>query len=249
LIDERIKNQEEIEQHLFEYQSLYSLYVKETSFAISEERTRIALDIHDGLVQTLVGLAYRLDACEGLLSSRSSQSLKRLKESKELLKAAIEEARSVIFNLRPLSFDKGGLIQALKNYLTTYERQYRIETDLKVSMEEKKMPPKLKVFLFRIIQEALSNVYRHSKAKKVRITLAMNHAMLKTTIQDDGIGFDLRQVSKDPAKWASFGLKGIKERCRLLNGRAAIESRSGQGTRITIELPLEEKGQKRREKD
>jgi two-component system sensor histidine kinase DegS len=130
LIEERIKTQEEIEQHLFEYQSLYSLYVKETSFAISEERTRIALDIHDGLVQTLVGLAYRLEACEGLLSTGSSQSLERLRESKELLKAAIEEARSVIFNLRPLSFDKGGLIQALKNYLATYERQYRIKTRL-----------------------------------------------------------------------------------------------------------------------
>jgi two-component system sensor histidine kinase DegS len=248
-IDERIKNQEEIEQHLFEYQSLYSLYVKETSLAISEERTRIALDIHDGLIQTLVGLAYRLDACEGLLSTGSAQDLKRFKESKDLLKAAIQEARSVIFNLRPLSFDKGGLIQALKNYLASYERQYHIKTGLKVSVEEKKMLPKLKVFLFRIIQEALSNVHRHSKAKKVWISLEMNHALLKTTIQDDGIGFDLRQVTRDPAKWVSFGLKGIKERCRLLNGTAAIESRSGHGTRITIKLPLEEKGLKRREKN
>jgi two-component system sensor histidine kinase DegS len=116
-------------------------------------------------------------------------------------------------------------------------------------MEEKKIPPKLKVFLLRIIQEALSNVHRHSKAKKVRISLEMNHARLKTTILDDGIGFDFRQVSRDPAKWASFGLKGIKERCRLLNGTAAIESRYGHGTRIMIELPLEEKGTKRREKN
>lgn len=249
LIEERIENQEAIEQHLFEYQSLYNLYVKEMSHALSEERTRIALDIHDGLIQTLVGLAYRLDACEGLLAAGSAQGSERLKEIRELLKAAIEEARKVIFNLRPLSFDKGGLIHALKNYLATYERQYLIKTDLKVSVEEKKILPKLKVFLFRIIQEALSNVYRHAKAKKVWISLEMNHSLFKTTIQDDGIGFDLRQVARDPEKWASFGLKGIKERCRLLNGTAAIESRPGHGTRITIELPLEEKGPKRREKD
>src|SRR4029077_8895987 len=145
--------------------------------------------IHDGLIQTLVGLAYRLDACEGLLSTGSAQDLKRFKESKDLLKAAIQEARSVIFNLRPLSFDKGGLIQALKNYLASYERQYHIKTGLKVSVEEKKMLPKLKVCLSRIIHEALSNFHRHSKAKKVWISLEMNHALLKTTIQDDGIGF------------------------------------------------------------
>ena len=250
LIEERIQNQKVIEQHLLEYQSLYSLYVKETSLAISEERTRIALDIHDGLIQTLVGLAYRLDLCEGLQAAGSAPQVRaQLKEIKELLKTAIEEARNVIFNLRPLSFEKGGLIQAIKNYLAAYERQYHIKTELKASVEEKQIQPKLKVFLFRIIQEALSNVHRHSKAKKVWVSLQGDHAVFKTTIQDDGIGFDPRQVTRDPAKLASFGLKGIQERCRLLGGTAVIESHPGRGTRIMLELPLEEKRPARHEKN
>jgi two-component system, NarL family, sensor histidine kinase DegS len=239
LIEERIKNQEAIERHLHEYQSLYSLYVKETYLAISEERTRIALDIHDGLVQTLIGLAYHFDVYEGLQATDPVLAQKRLKEIKDLLKAVIEEARNVIFNLRPLSFEKGGLLPALKNYLSAYERQYRIKTDLKVSVEEKKIPPKHKVFLFRIVQEALSNVHRHAKAKRAWITLEMNHSLFKITIQDDGIGFDPRQAERNREKWASFGLRGIQERCRLLGGTAVIESHPGHGTRITIELPLE----------
>jgi len=249
LIDERIKTQEAIERHLHEYQSLYSLYVKETYLAISEERARIALDIHDGLIQTLIGLAYHFDVYEGLQATDPVLAQKRLKEIKNLLKAVIEEARNVIFNLRPLSFDTGGLLPALKNYLAAYERQYRIKTDLKASVEEKKIPTKHKVFLFRIIQEALSNVHRHAQAKRVWITLDINRSLFKTTIEDDGIGFDHRQIAHNREKWASFGLRGIQERCRLLGGAAVIESHPGQGARIMIKFPLEEKEPKRREKN
>jgi signal transduction histidine kinase len=77
----------------------------------------------------------------------------------------------------------------------------------------------------------------------------MNHSLFKTTIEDDGVGFDLRQIAHNRKKWASFGLKGIQERCRLLGGTAVIESHPGQGARIMIKLPMEEKEPKRREKN
>jgi two-component system sensor histidine kinase DegS len=241
LIDEQIRSKQETERHLLEYQSLYQLYMNETRHAIVEERTRIAMDIHDGLVQTLVGLNYRLDLCEELLNLNPPVGIQTLKETKVLLKNAIEEAREVIFNLKPLYLEKMELIPALKHHLKTFEGQYQIVSELKVQGTERKLLPRSKIFTFRIIQEALSNVQKHSKAKRVRIRVEIERTHLKAIIKDDGVGFDMEEVSKDPEKWASFGLKGIQKRARLLGGTAAISSKIGQGTTVTVHIPLPEK--------
>jgi two-component system sensor histidine kinase DegS len=241
LIEARIKSKEEIEKHLREYQALYGLYLREVQHAIAEERTRIALDIHDGLVQTLVGLNYKLDLCSELFQKDPPQSRVLILETRELLKVAIEEARQVVFNLRPLHFDRMELLPAIRNYLKTYARQYRIETDFKVRGDERRIPPRVKIFLFRIIQEALSNVQKHAKATRVGVDLSIGKSDLRTTLSDNGRGFDLEEVSAHPEKWASFGLKGIMERARLLGGTAVIDTKPGQGTKIVFRVPLDEK--------
>jgi two-component system sensor histidine kinase DegS len=241
LIEARIKSKEEIEKHLREYQALYGLYLREVQHAIAEERTRIALDIHDGLVQTLVGLNYKLDLCGELFQKDPPQSRLLILETRELLKVAIEEARQVVFNLRPLHFDRMELFPAIRNYLKTYARQYRIETDFKVRGDERRIPPRVKIFLFRIIQEALSNVQKHAKATRVGVDLTIGKSDLRTTLSDNGRGFNLKEVSAHPEKWASFGLKGIMERARLLGGTAVIDTQLGQGTKIVFRVPLDEK--------
>jgi two-component system sensor histidine kinase DegS len=241
LIEARIKSKEEIEKHLREYQALYGLYTREVQHAIAEERTRIALDIHDGLVQTLVGLNYKLDLCGELMQTDPAQCRLLILETRELLKAAIEEARQVVFNLRPLHFDRMDLVPAIRNYLKTYARQYRIETDFKIRGDEHRIPPRVKIFLFRIIQEALSNVQRHAKATRIGVDLTIGKSDLRTTLSDNGRGFDLEEVSSHPEKWASFGLKGIMERARLLGGTAIIDTKLGQGTKIVLRVPLVEK--------
>ncbi len=241
LIETRIKSQEEIERHLKEYQALYGLYMREIQHAIAEERTRIALDIHDGLVQTLVGLNYKLDLCNDLVKTDPAQSGAVLSETRELLRTAIEEARQVIFNLQPLHFDRMELRPALRNYLNTYSKQYQIETDFKFRGDERLIPPRVKIFLFRIIQEALSNVQKHAAATRIEVDLTIGRTDLKTVLTDNGRGFDLEEVSAHPEKWASFGLKGILERARLLGGTAVIDTRRGEGTRIIVRVPLEAK--------
>jgi two-component system sensor histidine kinase DegS len=238
LIDQQIRSKQETERHMLEYQSLYQLYMNETRHAITEERTRIAMDIHDGLVQTLVGLNYKMDLCEELLHFNPQVGHQTFKETKVLLKKAIEEAREVIFNLKPLYLEKMELIPALKHHLKTFEGQYRIMSELTFKGSEKRLLPRSKIFLFRIIQEALSNVQKHSKAKWVKIHVEIGRTHLKAIIQDDGVGFDMEEVSKDPEKWASFGLKGIQERARLLGGTTEISSRVGQGTTVIVHIPL-----------
>lgn len=241
LIEERIRSKEEIERHLHEYQSLYRLYVKEVQLAVTEERTRIACDMHDGLVQTLVGLKYKLEFFEELTRQGSSASLSTLQETKALLKGAMNEAREVVFNLRPFYIDKQGLVPALRNYMKSYEKQYQVKTIFSVVGSEERVGSRAKIFLFRIVQEALANVHRHAKAKNIKVHLNMKNNKMHATIVDDGIGFDLKKTQNLPAKFSSFGLKGMSERAKLLGGKAIVESRVGKGTRVAVEIPLLER--------
>ena len=106
------------------------------------------------------------------------------------------------------------------------------------SGDEQILFPRTKIFLFRIIQEALSNVQKHAKADRVSIRLEINLEMLRVTISDNGIGFDMDAVLRDPDKWDHFGIRGIIERAKLVGGEGHIDSKQGRGTTITVEVPL-----------
>jgi len=241
LIEARIRATAEIEKTLNKYQSLYRLYVKETGAAVTEERTRIACEIHDGLVQSLAGVGFKLELCQQLIRKNPKASLATLRESKEQLKLAIQEARQVIFNLRPLQYDKMELIPGLTNYLKSYEAQYHIKTDFTVSGDEQILFPRTKIFLFRIVQEALSNVVQHAKADRVSVRLTIDLERLKVAISDNGVGFNMEQVLHNPEKWDHFGVRGIVERAKLVGGEAHIDSKKGRGTRIVVIVPLGKK--------
>lgn len=238
LIGARIRATAEIEKTLNKYQSLYRLYVKETGAAVTEERTRIACEIHDGFVQSLAGVNFKLDLCQELIRKKSRASLATIKESKAQLKLAIQEARQVIFNLRPLHYDKMELIPALTNYFKSYQLQTHIATKFSVTGDEQILFPRTKIFLFRIIQEALSNVQKHARADRVSIKLDIELELLRVTITDNGIGFDLEAVLRDPEKWDHFGIKGILERARLVGGEGRVQSKPRKGTKIIVEVPL-----------
>ncbi|HAP38239.1 MAG: hypothetical protein KIT49_04830 [Nitrospira sp.] len=241
LIEARIRATADIEKALNKYQSLYRLYVKETGAAVTEERTRIACEIHDGLVQSLAGVNFKLELSQELLRKNPKASLATIRESKAQLKLAIQEARQVIFNLRPLQYDKMELIPALTNYLKSYETQYHINTAFSVTGDETILFPRTKIFLFRIVQEALSNVQKHAKARRVSVQLDIRLDLLQVTISDNGIGFDMDAVLRDPEKWDHFGIRGILERARLVGGEATIDSKKGRGTRIVLRIPLADK--------
>ena len=238
LIEARIRATAEIEKTLTKYQSLYRLYVKEAGAAVTEERTRIACEIHDGLVQSLAGVNFKLDLCEQLMLKDPLACQATVRQTRSELKLAIQEARQVIFNLRPLHYDQLELIPALTNYLKSYETQSHIKTEFTVTGDEKTMPPRTKIFLFRILQEALSNVEKHAKADLIKVHLAIGRDRLTATVTDNGIGFDVGAVSRNPEKWDHFGLRGIVERARLVGGQAKIESKKGRGTRVVMHVPL-----------
>lgn len=238
LIEARIRATAEIEKTLNKYQSLYRLYVKEAGAAVTEERTRIACEIHDGLVQSLAGVNFKLDLCEELMRKDPEACLRTLRETKSYLKLTIQEARQAILNLRPVQFEKMELIPALKSYLKSYETQYHIKTEFSLSGDEKTLFPKTKIFLFRIVQEALSNVQKHAKADRVSVRLEIGPETLAAVISDSGVGFDVAAIARDPEKWDHFGVRGIVERAKLVGGEATFQSKKGRGTRVTIKVPL-----------
>ncbi len=238
LIDAQIQAQQETAQQLKKYQRLARLHVKEAASAVSEERTRIACDIHDGLIQTLVGLNYKLDVCQTLATQDSIRCLDVLTEVKAQLKSSIEEARYVIFNLRPLLSDQLNMIPAVKNYLKSFEAQTHIKTVFQSAGREQSLDSKTKIFLFRIIQESLSNTRKHAKATRVEVSFDIQNDHITTTIVDNGIGFDADVAFQDTFTWDSFGLRAIVERARIIGGDATITSKRGQGTKIIVESPI-----------
>ncbi len=242
LIEARIRATTEIEKTLSRYQSLFRRYVKEEAeSAVDEERTRIACEIHDGLVQTLVGVNFTMERCGSLIQTEPTRCSALLSETKHQLKQGIQEARQVVFNLRPGQYERLDLRSALKNYLDAYEKQNRVQVAFSCAGSDAHLPPKTKVFVFRIIQEALQNSSKHARASKVFVQLSIQPRRLSTIIRDDGSGFDVQAVFQNPEKWDHFGLRGMKERAKLLNGEVSWESRKGEGTTVTVSIPLTRK--------
>jgi len=242
LIEARIRASVEIENTLIRYQSLFRLYVKEEAEgAVNDERTRIACEIHDGLVQTLVGVNLKMERCQELVPKNPIKCLDMINQTTNHLKHAIQEARQVIYNLRPGQYDNLDLVSALSNYLKSYETQYNIRTQFTPFVEGSRLEPKTKVFLFRIVQEALSNVTKHAKATRVKVHMTMKNGNMTTCVIDNGIGFDVQAESKNPDKWDHFGLGGMKERARMLSGEVRWESKKGKGTQVIIQVPVKQK--------
>jgi two-component system sensor histidine kinase DegS len=239
LIEARIRASAEIESTLTRYQSLFRLYVKEEAEgAVDEERTRIACEIHDGLVQTLVGVNLKMERVRELVLEDPNKCLTMMNQTKGELKHAIQEAREVVYNLRPGQYDHMALIPALSNYLTLYEREHRIGTTFEGKGDESQLDPKAKVFVFRMVQEALSNVVKHAKATKVVVKVHLNKDLLEAKVSDDGQGFNLQKESQNPEKWDHFGIRSMKERARMLGGEVQWVSKSRSGTTVNISVPL-----------
>lgn len=242
LIEARIRASAEIEKTLKQYQFLFRRYVKEEAeSAVDEERTRIACEIHDGLVQTLVGVNFKMERSRELIHQDPAKCFDLMQQTKEQMKHGIQEARQVVFNLRPGQYEGLDLLSALSNFLRSYEVQNRVRVAFTHDGEESVLPSKTKVFLFRIIQEASNNAYAHAKATELFVHLGINHAMLTATVRDNGSGFDVQAVARDPDKWDHFGLRGMKERAKLLGGEARWDSVKGKGTTVSISIPLAKK--------
>ncbi len=201
-----------------------------------EERTRIARELHDELGQMLTGLAIGL---RGAQISMSNPTLlqTQLEQLEETATEALGNMRLLVNELRPALLDDMGLVAAVRHHVNNFASLTGIQATLELLQADNRLPRNLETILFRITQEALTNVARHAQASQVWVKLAGQPTCIMLEIKDNGIGFDPSTVF-DQKKRAGWGLVGIQERVSLAKGELQIQSQAGAGTQLTVKIPL-----------
>lgn len=203
--------------------------------AVQEERQRIARELHDSVTQALYGISLYAEAATRRLQSGDTASATRhLHSLQETTFEALQEMRLLIFELRPPLLDQEGLVSALQTRLEAVEGRSSINTKLVIE-SQLQLVATTEQALYRITQEALNNVLKHAHAKHVTVSLRQEQTLLILEVSDDGVGFDPSTLCSN----GGLGLKGIVERVAQLGGRLRLESGSGAGTRVRVELKHE----------
>lgn len=201
--------------------------------AQEEERRRLARDIHDGPAQTMANVVFRAEVCERLLTADPTNARKELLHIKEQTRQGLKEIREVIFNLRPMTLDDLGLMATGRRLLDALAERTGIVTELRVQGKEARLESTLEIALFRLLQEAIQNVEKHSQATSVSVTVSYGNGEILMTVQDNGVGFDPETVIGE-----HFGLLGMRERVSLLQGDFSLASQQGQGVGLEFRIPL-----------
>ncbi len=205
----------------------------------AEEASRqVAYDFHDGLLQIIFAADMRLDRLRAKRASRHDWIDQQLTQISQQLKEAIREGRRLLSGLHPSASDPFTLAQRVKLHLQdldTHEGWTRWELDL--SLGDWRGEPAVEMALFRIIQEALTNVRKHARTARVKVGLGVEHDIVGLEIRDWGQGFDVDEAMARAASGQSLGLIGMQERARLLGGVCRIVSEPAGGTLITVTIP------------
>lgn len=210
--------------------------------AQEEERQRVAREIHDGPAQSLANVILKTEICEKMFNIDKAKAINELKELKDIVRGSLKDVRKIIYDLRPMSLDDLGLIPTIQRYGQIFYEETGIEVKVNLLDMESELNSYIQLAVFRIIQEALNNVKKHSKATRVLILIEVTREKLNLIIKDNGVGFDVDSLNKSNEDINSgFGLMGIKERAMLLDGMLEIKSTPRKGTEIILILPTNRK--------
>jgi signal transduction histidine kinase len=191
------------------------------------ERRRLARELHDETGQALTSILLGLRALEEAHDDIDVDELRRL------VVATLQDVRRLAVQLRPKALDDFGLVPALERLVQTFAESSGIRVELEARVGDERLPTDVETTLYRIVQEALTNVVKHADAHSVSILLVRRAASVTAVVEDDGAGFDPDSIRPD-----RIGLEGIRERVELHDGRLTIESSPGSGTTLRIEVPL-----------
>ena len=207
--------------------------------AQEEERRRIARDMHDGPAQSMANIVVKAELCEKLMDIDEKRSREELKDLKTIAKNTLDDTRKTIYNLRPMSLDDLGLIPTLERYIYNFNEEFWTNTELNIIGEIYELKPAIEVAVFRIIQESLNNIAKHSNANNAIVSIEFLPKKLNISITDDGVGFDVQKIAEtSDYNNGGFGLISIRERVELLEGTLNIKTAPGFGTKLIISLPL-----------
>ena len=216
---------------LQEAQQLRTELLDRIIVAQEDERRRIARELHDETSQAITSIVVGLRALEESHPQMVDASI----ELRQLAAATLDEIHSLILELRPRALDELGLVAALRRYVADFGQKHGIRTDFQVVGPETRLPARMETCLYRVVQEALTNVARHSGAAAASVVIDLRAPVVTAIIEDDGHGFDQEEVGL-----RSLGIVGMRERAALLDGTLTIESTQGSGTTVFVKIPLKE---------
>lgn len=215
--------------------------------AQEDERKRIARELHDEIMQSLTALLYALETAAQ--ASDQGEQTRLTSQMWSLAQTTLDEVHNLIHDLRPTLLDNLGLFSALRWLVDQRLTSAGVEVQftrngLPLSGEEpaSRLPQDVEIALFRVLQEAISNVAEHARARRVAINFEFEPGQVSVTVEDDGIGFDLDEVARSPDMKRGLGLMSIWERMELVAGKVIVSSSPGEGTTLSIHAPLPEEG-------
>ena len=195
------------------------------------ERRRLARELHDETGQALTSILLGLKALEERTGDEASRAA--TEELRGLVVSTLQDVRRLAVELRPTALDDFGLVAALERLTASFAEQTGISVDFQTALADERLPEEVETALYRIVQESLTNVVKHARARRVSILLARKEGSVKAVVEDDGRGFDPAEQAGD-----GFGLVGMSERLALLGGRLEVESDADAGTTIAAEVPV-----------
>ena len=229
-----ITGRKEVEEELRASQEELRYLSAQLLEAQERERKRVARELHDGLGQTLSAMKFRIENTIGELNAEGhAESTDALKNLVSMAQRAVEEVRRISKNLWPSILDDLGLLPTISWFCREFgEMHPHVRIERKMAVQEGSVPDALKITIYRILQEAMNNVARHSRASELSLSLKEEDGHLHLTIRDNGVGFDTDQTAPQEGLDRGLGLASMKERTELSSGRFSIESRPGSGTTI-----------------
>lgn len=207
--------------------------------AQEEERKRVAREIHDGPAQLMANLVIKTELCEKLVDIDKEKSKEELGNLKQFLRSSLSDVRKIIYDLRPMSLDDLGLVPTMQRYIANYVEETGIYVDFLVFGNSKPLKSVIELAAFRIAQEALTNIKKHSAAKNASLRVEFKEDFINLLISDDGKGFDKSVIKSMRQTDGGYGLLSMKERVELLNGKFDVKTAPGKGTKIFVSIPLE----------
>jgi PAS domain S-box-containing protein len=211
-------------------------YFQQATRAQEEERKRISHELHDDTIQSLVALSRQLDAMANE-PDVSKENRARIEELWRSTDNILQGVRRLSQDLRPPTLDRLGLLPAVELLAADVTRHSSVVTRVNLVGKEHRLPEEVAIALFRITQEALRNVWRHSGATRAEITIDFSDRWTRITVNDNGKGFQVPQKMSDLAKQDKLGLAGMQERAQLVGGTLTVQSLPGKGTTVTVEAP------------
>jgi signal transduction histidine kinase len=209
--------------------------------ATEEERALMAVELHDGPIQHLTALTFRLGKARSKLRAGDVATTEAvLAQAEGELGDDIRELRRLMSDLRPPALDEGGLVAALRDQLEVFEQRAGTAVTFEASLD-RELDSDTQVVLYRITQEALTNVAKHARAAHVRVQLTTPNSHATLAIDDDGIGFD-EERAREFAREGHFGLAGMAQRASMIGGTLQVRSKPGGGTSVLVDVPMRPDG-------